>query len=107
MCRRTEENFVVAFGSFLPTGGTFTLISAPTGGGLSVSPADVTRFSTQLGGTSLPFLFNSASVQRVNNVGGRDSLQLTVSAKTVSQLGLRGSAVQMFPLANAALLSDN
>ena len=102
------SNLAVHYGSFLPAGGVFTLVSAPTGGGLSVSNADVMRYSSQVGGVALPFLFTSAAITRVNNINasGRDVLQLTVTTKSALDLGLKGYAVQMFPLANAALVGD-
>ncbi len=102
----TGSNLNVHYGSFLATGGSFVLVSAPTGF-LSVDPADLVRFNTNVGGPTLPFLFNSASIQELINVGGKDLLELTVSTKSALQLGLQGYAAQMFPLANVALVSDN
>ena len=100
-------NLGVQYGSFIPTGGTFTLISAPTGQ-LNIAAADIGRYSAQIGSnTTLPFLFNSATIQRVNNVGGQDILQLSVAAKTQAQLGLTGYAAKMFPLAQAAIAGDD
>jgi len=104
-------NLNVHYGSFIPSGGTFVLISAPTGA-LNVAPADIIRYNSSVSGASLPFLFDSATIQRVNNVAGRDSLQLTVITKTlgtdpVHQLNLTGYAVQLFPVANEALVGDD
>jgi autotransporter-like protein len=104
----------VQYGSLLSTitgtTQTFNLISAPTGN-LNIADADVARYNTAVGGTlsgngTLPFLFNSASIQKVTNVGGLDVLQLTVSAKTVDQLGLTGYARTIFPFANTAIAQD-
>jgi hypothetical protein len=103
-------NVNITFGSFIPQGGTFLLMSAPTGGGLNVLATDVTRFSNNVGGAgNLPFLFDSAVIQRVNNLNltGVDVLELVVVPKTEAQLGLSGYAVQMFPFVNTAVAGDD
>ena len=99
-------NLGITYGSFIPAGGTFMLLSAPTGN-LSITPGDLANYNLAVGGaTSIPFLFNSASLA-INPIGGNDVLELTVVPKTQTQLGLSGYAVQMFPLANVAISSDD
>ena len=98
----------VQYGSFITAGGSFTLIQAPTGG-LIIGAADIARYNAAVGSAStLPFLFNSATIQKVNDDGaGHSLLQLTVSPKTVTQLGLTGYARAMFSVANAAVVHDD
>ncbi|MGZ6021315.1 MAG: autotransporter outer membrane beta-barrel domain-containing protein [Rhizomicrobium sp.] len=99
-------NLGITYGSFIPAGGTFMLLSAPTGN-LSITPGDLANYNQAIGGaTTIPFLFNSASLA-INPIGGNDVLELTVVPKTQTQLGLSGYAVQMFPLANVAISSDD
>lgn len=105
----TGANLGVTYGSFIPSQGSFVLISAPTGN-LNISPADIARYSSQVDGTgttALPFLFNSASIAKVTNVGGMDELVLTVNPKTIDQLGLTGNARRIYTLANTAVASDD
>ncbi|HEY0301253.1 MAG TPA: hypothetical protein VGC36_07980, partial [Rhizomicrobium sp.] len=103
----TNANLSVRYGSFITAGDTFTLISAPTGGGLAVSDADVARYNNQIGGAATPFLFSTATIQRVNNVAGQDILRLTVAPKTAAELGLTGYGNAMFANANIAVSHDN
>jgi hypothetical protein len=99
-------NLGVEYGSFITASGNFALISAPTGA-LNISAADIARYNATVGSsTTLPFLFNSATISKVNDGAGHDVLQLAVSAKTVAQLGLTGFAKTMFPLANVAVAQD-
>ena len=100
-------NLAVDYGSFITTGGSFKLISAPTGA-LGISAADVARYNAQVGsGANLPFLFNSAGIQVVNDGAGHDVLQLAISTKTVAQLGLTGYGKALFPFANVAVAQDS
>ncbi len=104
----TNANLTVTYGSFINTGGSFTLLSAPHGH-LNIDPADVARYNAEVGGTggTLPFLFSSAGIQRVDNVGGQDILQLSVVPKTVGQLGLTGYGAALFSTANIAVATDS
>jgi hypothetical protein len=102
-------NLGIQYGSFITTGGNFTLLSAPTGF-LNVGASDVARYNAQVSGgagSTLPFLFESASVQKVNDGAGHDILQLTVTPKTATQLGLTGYAKAIFPFANTAIATDD
>ncbi len=99
-------NLNVQYGSFITSGGTFNLISAPTGA-LGISASDVARYNAAVGGGSTPFLFNSATISKTNDSAGHDVLQLNVSAKTAAQLGINGYAKVMFPLANVAIVNDS
>jgi len=102
----TNANLSVVYGSFITAGGSFTLISAPTGG-LLVSPSDVLRYSAQVGSAStLPFLFNNATISLTTDGAGHDILQLAVVPKTALQLGLTGYARSLFTLANVAINKD-
>jgi hypothetical protein len=102
-------NLGIQYGSFITTGGNFTLISAPTGF-LGIGASDVARYNAQVSGgagSTLPFLFQSASVQKVNDGAGHDILQLTIVPKTATQLGLTGYAKAIFPFANTAVATDD
>jgi hypothetical protein len=105
----TNANLSVTYGSFINTGGAFTLLSAPHGH-LNVAQSDVDRYNLEVGGGSggtLPFLFLSAGIQRVDNVNGQDILQLSVVPKTVTQLGLTGYGAALFSTANIAVATDS
>src|SRR5262249_52331421 len=72
--------------------------------------SDVARYNAQVSGgagSTLPFLFQSASVQKVNDGAGHDILQLTIVPKTATQLGLTGYAKAIFPFANTAIATDD
>lgn len=100
-------NLNVAYGSFVTSGGAFTLIQAPTGQ-LVISDADVARYNAAVGGGStLPFLFASASITKpVGGDGaGHDVLLLSVVPKTAAQLGLVDLGRAMFTNANAAIVA--
>jgi hypothetical protein len=100
-------NLNIEYGSFIDSSGTFTLIQTPTGH-LTIDPSDVARYNAAIGGSSLPYLFNSAGVTYVANDGlGHSALQLAIVPKTVAQLGITGYAQAMFPLANTAIASDS
>jgi len=101
----TGTNFNVSFGSFVPQGGTFELISAPHGN-LGITANDLANYQLEVNGGSKPFLFDSSTLAEVT-VGGNDILELTVVPKTEAQLGLTGYASQLFPFANAAAQSDD
>ena len=98
-------NFNVTFGSFIPAGGTFELLSAPSGG-LVISAGDIANYQLAVNGSSRPFLFNSSTLSKVT-IGGNDILELTVIPKTEAELGLTGYAAQLFPVANQAAAGDN
>lgn len=100
-------NLNVEYGGFITTGGTFKLISAPTGS-LNILAPDIARYNAAVGGsTTLPFLFNDAGIAKANDGAGHDVLQLTVHPKTIAQLGITGYGRAMFPFANAAIASDS
>ncbi len=104
-----NANLTVQYGSFITAGGSFTLISAPTGG-LIVSAADVARYNAQIGGSATPFLFASASIVKTTDGAGHDILQLLVTPKTVgtgvNQLNITGYGKALFTLANTAITTD-
>ena len=101
----TGTNFNVSFGSFVPQGGTFELISAPHGN-LGITANDLANYALAVNGGSKPFLFDSSTLAEVT-VGGNDILELTVVPKSEAELGLTGYASQIFPFANAAAQSDD
>lgn len=103
----TGTNLGIQFGGFIPTGGTFLLLSAPHGN-LFIDPNDVARYSAEIGtgGAGLPFLFSSASITTAT-VGGTDFLELNVVAKSAVDLGLTGYAAKLFPIANIAVAGDD
>lgn len=103
----TGANLGIQFGGFIPVGGTFLLLSAPHGS-LIIDPNDVARYSANLAGNGLPFLFSSAQVKTdLSGTNGVDLLELVVATKSASQLGLTGYAAKLFPIANAAIAGDD
>lgn len=104
----TNANLSVVYGSFVTAGGSFTLISAPTGH-LIVSASDVARYNAQVGSAStLPYLFNSASITMPagGDGAGHDILLLSVAPKTAAQLHLTGYGLSLFNVANVAVNKD-
>lgn len=97
----------VSYGSFITQSGSFVLLQTPTGG-LTVDASDVARYNSEVSnGGSIPYLFNSAGITKVDNDGaGHSQLLLQIGAKNVDQLGLVGYARQMQPLANIAIAKD-
>ena len=97
----------VKYGSFITSSGQFVLIQANTGH-LGILDADVARYNAAVGSsTTLPFLFQSASIAKANDGAGHDNLVLSVVPKTSQQLGLTGYAAALFPFANTALTNDS
>lgn len=97
----------VTYGSFVTQSGSFALIQTPAGG-LTVSPADVARYSSQVdgsGGGTLPFLFSAASITKQTDAA-HDTLLLQITAKNIDQLGLTGYARIVQPFANVAIAKD-
>ena len=121
----------VSFGTFISATDTtdtseFVLLDAPAGKLIIGSPNQI---ATDIAGPAIPFLFtgtvcgynlpgftgaagsatpNCAAETGVTNYEGTDSqLVLSLVPKTPVELGLTGYAAKMFPLANAALASDN
>jgi Autotransporter beta-domain len=107
----TGANFGIKYGSFIPastaTDGSslFTLIAAPAGQ-MSISAVDIQRYQQQISGANLPYLFSTADLSK-NTIGAQDLLQLLITPKNTTQLGITGYAKQMFPYANIALANDN
>jgi Autotransporter beta-domain len=96
-------NFNITYGSFVPSSSNFILISAPLGD-ISI---DTTPYNQQLA-AKLPFLFEDAVLNVTTSADQSESeLVLHVDPKDAQQLGLSGYAVQMLPLANAALSNDD
>ena len=103
----TGTNLNIVFGSFIPAGGTFELLSAPIGpGGLTINASDLIAYNLAVNGTTRPFLFSS-SVLTIVPVGSNNVLELQVTPKSEADLKLSGYAVQMFPFANAAVAGDD
>ncbi|MBS0472413.1 MAG: autotransporter domain-containing protein [Proteobacteria bacterium] len=99
-------NLNVSYGSLISSSGTYTLIQTATGH-LVIDSADVARYNAAIGGSNVPWLFNSAGVSYVADDGaGHSQLLLTVDPKSASQLNLTGYAKTLFPLANAAIAVD-
>ena len=115
----------IAYTSYIPQGdgaqgaNQFVLISAPHSstpyGNLVVNQTTINVLNealTQNAGTttsgSLPYLFESANIARLQTAGS-DELVLNVVPKSAIQIGLtQGSyGYQMFNLANAALAKDD
>jgi len=103
----TGANLGIQFGGFIPVGGTFLLLSAPHGS-LIIDPNDVARYTANLTGNGLPFLFSSAEVKTdLSGTNGVDLLELVVATKSASDLGLTGYAAKLFPFVNVAISGDD
>ena len=103
----TGTNLGIQFGGFIPAGGTFLLLSAPHGA-LSIDPNDVARYTANLTGNGLPFLFKSATVKTdLTGTGGVDLLELVVETRSASELELTGYAAKLFPFVNVAVSGDD
>ncbi len=96
--------------SFLPTNGSYTLI---TSGGAGVHFDNFGATANLTGGSPFPFLFEgtfTADGQPLNVASGNitaQSLNLTLRRKTATELGLQGNAAAIYePLAAAALNDD-
>lgn len=116
----SNANLGIAFGSFVPQGSDqFVLITAPSG---KLSVHDIATYATSIStpianGGTMPFLFESASLQCIGTGPGcsggssssLDKLVLNVVPKTKDQLGLiPGSyGYQVFDYANTALGVDD
>ncbi len=105
-----NANLSVEYGSFITAGGSFTLISAPTGG-LIVSAADVARYNAQVGGSARrPSCSPPRSILKTTDGAGHDILQLAVTPKVVgtgvNQLNITGYGKALFTLANTAITTD-
>ena len=98
----------LSYGSFLTSPGDnsqFILIDAQNGA-LSV---DLNQLDNQVC-ANLPFLFetNNNNCLTIQSGGGPDQqLVMTLTPKSATELNLSGYALQMFPLANAALANDD
>ncbi|MEI9931671.1 MAG: hypothetical protein WDM89_14305 [Rhizomicrobium sp.] len=93
----------ITYGSFVPANSVFVLFKADDG---LLNVSDTGLYNTQLQ-NSLPYLFESATLQLDDNGDGTESYDLHVVTKDASQLGLTGYAAQMLPYANQALVNDN
>jgi hypothetical protein len=103
----TGANLGIQFGGFIPSDGTFLLLSAPHGA-LNIDPNDVARYTATLSGNGLPFLFKSAVVKTdVTGAGGVDLLELVVATRSATELGLTGYAAKLFPTVNVAISGDD
>ena len=99
----------ITYGSFVPSTSDFVLISAPAG---QLNVPDRLVYQTDIL-SNLPFLFDPGTVSNpetqlediTNN--GTEELVLHVVPKDAAALGLSGYAVQMLPIANAALSNDD
>ena len=100
----------VTFGSFVGQTSNFVLISAPVN---EMSVPDAGIYQTEIL-AKLPFLFDPTQTtltvdEDATGVNGQlqSELLLHVVPKDAAALGLSGYAVQMLPLANAALSNDD
>lgn len=127
----TNASLALQFGSFVASGTTAASTASP-------SPQIVTLISAAAGGLTdnnlasqnatlsqnIPFLFEDPRetgynggdpLSKVSNVGGRDTLQLTLlprstgakNADGTAGLNLSGDALKVFPYAAQALTNDN
>jgi Autotransporter beta-domain len=100
----------ITYGSFIGQTSQFVLISAPENG---MNVPDLATYQSEII-AKLPFLFDPnqtvlTAPEDVLNANGKDvsELLLTVVPKDAAALGLSGYAVQMLPIANAALANDD
>ncbi len=105
------------FGSFVSSGTTtasvnnplpqnITLVSAPVGS-LNISNTTLAADNAEMA-ANIPFLFqpNATPLSIARNVNGADSLILTLTPKSPTQLGLSGASAGVYPFAAAALAND-
>lgn len=103
---QSQARLDLSFGSFLTSPGDqsqFILIDSQ--GALNV---DLDQLDNQVC-ANLPFLFSNTDNKCLDVVtsGGDQQLVMTLTPKTAEQMNLSGYALKMFPLANAALATDD